>query len=105
MKYLAVVTTVASADEARTMARTLVTRRLAACVQVSRIESFYTWEGAVQNEAEYRVLCKTTDMRYEELEKAIREMHSYDLPAIHAFPFAHVSREYGEWIANETEAT
>lgn len=102
MKYLAVVTTVATVEDAQTMARALVAQELAACVQISEIESFYTWDGAVQNDREYRVLCKTTGARYEDVEAAITDMHSYDLPAIHAFAFEHVARGYGEWISAET---
>ena len=102
MQYLAVVTTVASFEEARAMARSLVAQKLAACVQISEIESFYTWEGLVQDDREYRVLCKTTADNYDAVESAIKAMHTYDLPAIHAFTLDRVSAEYGEWIATET---
>jgi len=80
------------------MARALVERKLAACAQISEIESFYTWKGAVENEKEFRVLFKTTNARYEAVEQAIRELHSYELPAIHAFGFEHVYAPYGHWI-------
>lgn len=99
MKYIAVVTTVATRAEAEAMAKSLVERKLAACAQISEIRSFYVWDGAVQNEPEQRVLFKTTDERYAELEAAIRQLHSYDLPAIHAYALAHVYAPYGEWIA------
>jgi periplasmic divalent cation tolerance protein len=98
MAAIAVVTTVANREEARRMARALVERRLAACAQISEIESFYTWKGAVQNEPEFRVLFKTLERSYAEVERAIRELHSYELPAIHAFAFEHVLPAYGEWI-------
>ena len=104
MKAIAVVTTVGNRDEARRLARTLVERKLAACAQISEIESFYTWKGAVQNEPEFRVLFKTLDGRYAEVERAIRELHSYELPAIHAFAFEHVLPAYGEWIADSVSS-
>ena len=53
---IAVVTTVARLEDAQAMARALVERRLAACAQIERIESVYRWQGAVQQEPEYRVL-------------------------------------------------
>ena len=81
------------------MAKSLVERKLAACAQISEIRSFYVWDSAVQNKAEQRVLFKTTDERYAEVEAAIREMHSYELPAIHAYALEHVYAPYGEWIA------
>lgn len=103
MKYLAVITTVGSQAEARSMARVIVERKLAACAQISEIESFYTWNGALQNDKEFRVLFKTTDERYAAIENAIRELHTYELPAIHAVPIARIHAPYAEWIeANST---
>lgn len=98
MRHIAVVTTIDSLDEAQSMARALVERRLAACAQISEIESFYTWHDAVQNEKEFRVLFKTTSERYQAVEDAIRELHSYELPAIHAYAFEHVYAPYAAWI-------
>lgn len=80
------------------MARALVERKLAACAQISEIESFFSWDGAVQNEKEFRVLFKTTSRRYEAVELAIRELHSYQLPAIHAVAFARIHAPYAAWI-------
>jgi periplasmic divalent cation tolerance protein len=98
MTPLAVVTTVGSREEAHRLARTLVERKLAACAQISEIESIYAWKGTVQQEPEFRVLLKTVSERYGEIEQAIRELHSYELPAIHAFAFKHVFPAYAAWI-------
>ena len=99
MKPIAVVTTVANREDAHRLAHTLVERKLAACAQISEIESIYRWQGEVQQSAELRVLFKTTDERYELVESTIRELHPYELPAIHAFAFEHVYPAYAEWIA------
>ena len=98
MKLLAVHTTVASLDAARRMARALVERKLAACAQIGEIESLYAWQGALANEREFRILFKTTDARVAEVEAAIRELHDYELPAIHAVALEHVDPAYGRWI-------
>jgi periplasmic divalent cation tolerance protein len=87
-----------SRTEAQAMARALVERKLAACAQISEIESFYIWDGAVQNEPEFRILFKTTRERYAAVESAIRELHSYALPAIHAFAFERIHAPYEAWI-------
>lgn len=97
-KLLAVITTTATLEEAQRMAHDLVERRLAACAQISAIESFYRWEGKVQHDHEYRLLFKTTEERYSEIEQAIREMHSYALPAIFALPVEQAFAEYALWI-------
>jgi periplasmic divalent cation tolerance protein len=98
MKLLAVYTTVAGIDAARRMARALVERKLAACAQIGEIESFYAWQGTIANEREFRILFKTTEARYAAVEAAIRELHDYELPAIHAVALEHVHAPYGRWI-------
>ena len=102
MTTIAVVTTIDSLEQARVMAKALVERKLAACVQISTIESFYTWQGAAQNDQEFRVLVKTTDDRYADVEAAIRALHSYDLPAICAFESAHAFEPFAEWVAENS---
>jgi periplasmic divalent cation tolerance protein len=98
MNLIAVYTTVATLQDARRIARAVVERRLAACAQISEIESFYVWNGVVQNEAERRVLFKTTADRYAAVESAIRELHPYELPPIHAVPVEQASAQYGAWV-------
>ena len=98
MKPIAVVTTVANREDAHRLARALVERKLAACAQISEIESLYHWHGEVQQERELRILFKTTDERYGLVESTLRELHPYELPAIHAFAFEHVAPAYAAWI-------
>jgi periplasmic divalent cation tolerance protein len=98
VKLIAVFTTTDKAEEARALAKAMVERKLAACAQVSEIESVYEWKGAVQNEKEFRILFKTTEARYEAIERAIREMHSYELPAIYALPVERAFAPYAAWV-------
>src|SRR4051794_13536133 len=95
---LLVVTTVGDRDEASRLARTLVERGLAACAQISAIDSYYAWQGAVEHDAEYRVLFKTSAVAYDAVERAIRELHSYELPAIHAIPVERAWEPYRAWV-------
>ena len=98
MKLIAIYTTVGSLAEAREIARTLVERKLIACAQISEIESFYPWKGAMQNDREFRLLLKTTAGRYKTVESAIRALHTYELPAIHAVALEHVYGPYASWV-------
>ena len=101
--FLLVVTSVGSRDEADRIARALVEQRLAACAQISAIDSYYVWDGAVRHEGEFRVLFKVAASAYDEAEQAIRALHSYDLPAIHAIPVERAHAPYGAWVlANST---
>jgi periplasmic divalent cation tolerance protein len=95
---IAVVTTVATIEDARDMARALVERKLVACAQIESIESFYEWDGQVNGEPEQRLLLKTTAERYAEVEAAIREMHGYALPAIYSLPVADAFGPYADWV-------
>ena len=100
MSIIVVMTTTDSLGEARSIAAALVERKLAACAQISSIESYYTWQGTVQNDEEFRVLVKTTNDRYADVEATILELHSYDLPAIIAFDSDHVYEPYADWVAD-----
>jgi periplasmic divalent cation tolerance protein len=96
---IAVITTVSTREEARTLARSLVEQGLAACAQISEIESFYCWDGVLQQHGEFHVLFKTTAARYGEVEAALYSAHPYELPAIHAFPVAVAEQGYAKWVA------
>ncbi len=99
MKPIAVITTVGTMAEAQGLARTLVEENLAACAQISEIQSYYVWNEQVQNETEFRILFKTTDQRYAAVEERIRQLHTYDLPAICATPFEYIYAPFAEWVA------
>ena len=98
MQTIAVITTIDSLERAREISRRLVERRLAACAQISTIESVFNWNGDIQSETEYRILIKTTDARYADVEKAILDLHSYELPAIVAVDFSQAYGPYAEWV-------
>ncbi len=97
-KYLAVTTTTGTEEEAREIARTLVQRRLAACAHIDGIESHYVWKDDLQLDKEWRVILKTTAARYGAVEQAIKELHSYELPAIYATELVEVSAPYAAWL-------
>lgn len=100
-KLIGVLTTVATRDQAQAIARALVEARLAACVQISAIESVYRWDGALQCDPEYRVLCKTAAANWPAVEAAIRERHPYELPQIVGFALDPVHEPYARWVESE----
>lgn len=104
LKLIAVYTSVSQRDDARRMARTIVERQLAACAQITEMESFYRWQGAVQNETEWRILFKTAASHYARIESAIRELHPYELPAIHAVPVEQAYEPYERWVIEASSA-
>ncbi len=81
-------------------ARSLVRRRLAACVQVlGPIHSVYRWRGKVEESAEWLCLAKTTAARYPRLEAALLRLHPYDTPEVVALPLAEGHSRYLKWLA------
>ena len=88
-----------SPAESLSLARTLVTERLAACVNViSSVTSVYSWEGALQEEAEHTLLIKTTSARLDALMKRLKAIHSYDVPEILALPVVKADSDYAKWV-------
>ncbi len=86
--------------EARTIARKVVRKRLAACVNIilSPVESFYSWKGNLEKAREYLLLIKTTARRLPELEKQVKRLHSYETPEFIALPIVAGSRAYLAWL-------
>lgn len=99
-----VVITCGSEDEARFIARRLVEDRLAAGVQIIPIESVYTWEGEVVEDHEWLLICKSVRARYQQIEKAVTDLHSYEVAPIYMVPMDEGSQPYLDWI-DQTTAT
>ena len=100
MSHAAVVMSAAgSEEEASRIARALVERRLAACVNVvPGVASTYRWHGAVRTDAEWLLVVKTRRDRFEEVSLAIRELHSYELPEVVMLDIAAGDPAYLDWI-------
>lgn len=97
MEPVVVLCTFPDLDQARQIGAALVERQVAACVNLlPGVESIYRWEGKVERAAEVLALIKTT--RYPDLEAAIRELHSYDVPEIIALPVTAGLPEYIKWL-------
>jgi periplasmic divalent cation tolerance protein len=101
---LLVLTNLPSKEAAEKLALDLVSRRLAACVNMlSPCRSAYRWEGKTELAEEHPVLIKTTQERYAALEEAIRAAHPYELPEIIAVPVVAGLPAYLEWVDTETQ--
>ena len=96
--------TAANGEEATRLADMLVGAHLAACVQIlPEIESVYRWQGKVERQAEVLLIAKTTRGKFDDLEREVRALHSYDTPEIVAVPIVSVSAPYLEWLNQATD--
>jgi periplasmic divalent cation tolerance protein len=99
-QFRVVLVTCGSLTEARRIARQVVSKRLAACVNIilSPVESFYTWKGNLEKGREYLLMIKTTAKRLADLEREVKRLHSYDVPEFIALPIAAGSSGYLSWL-------
>ena len=98
-----VYTTWPTTVEAEKAGRTLVERRLAACVNIlPGMISHYRWEGKVERAEEAVMLVKTRASLADEVEQAVQELHPYDTPAVLVMPVESVERDYLRWLLAAT---
>lgn len=95
--------TAGDGEEARRIAKTLVSERLAACANVlGPIRSHYRWQGEVQEDAEQVVIAKTRSSLVPALTERVRAIHSYDCPCVLSLPVSGGNGAFLNWIAAET---
>ncbi len=101
---IVVLMTAANGEEAARLADLLIGAHLAACVQIlPEIESVYRWEGKIERQAETLLLAKTVRSKFEELEREVRALHSYDTPEIIALPIVTGSAPYLAWLTENVK--
>ena len=95
-----VLVTCRTQSEGRRIARRVVQKKLAACVNVLRspMNSYYTWKGKLETAREYLLVMKTTRNRLAELQKEVQRLHSYEIPEFIALPVAAGSKDYLAWL-------
>jgi periplasmic divalent cation tolerance protein len=99
-----VLSTAGSEEEARKIARHLVERQLAACVNiVPQIESVYRWQSKVEEAREWLLLIKTTSERFPAVRDALLELHSYNVPECVAIAVEDGSAGYLDWIGESVK--
>lgn len=89
-------------ETARSIARTIVRRRLAACANLWPVESSYWWHDKLEETAEYVIVFKTRRSRLPDLIRAVRAIHPHDVPCIVSYPMGAALPEYLAWVDAET---
>ena len=102
MKINFIYMTAGNKEEARKIGKALVSDRLAACVNIlDNMNSFYMWDGKIQDDTEVVMIAKTSENRVGDLIKKVESLHSYDCPCIVSFPITGGHQPFLEWIAGE----
>ncbi len=103
MQPIMVYMTAESMDQAKTIARELISNRLAACVNIlDSMQSLYWWEGKVEESGEVVVLAKTRAELLPVLTERVQAVHSYDCPCIVSWPITDGHQPFLDWIGRET---
>jgi periplasmic divalent cation tolerance protein len=102
---IVVLSTCGSAEEAAQIARALVDKKLAACVNVMPgVRSFYRWKGAIEDQQESLLVIKSSRGLFDQLRVEIEKLHSYEVPEVIAVPIVDGSEGYLEWLERELAA-
>ena len=106
IKHVQVQWKAAHLDEARDISALLISKRLVACCSIiPLVESWFEWDGELQQESEVKVEMKTVDMHLPKIQKIIVKNHTYDLPEIIAFDIVDGFENYLGWIEGSVKAT
>lgn len=101
-KYILITTTFDNEEEANMVIEILLTKRLVSCCQLVNITSSYHWKGKIEHACEYLLQMKSKKSLYKEVESTIIENHSYEVPQVVAFDIVDGSKDYLDWIRDET---
>ncbi|XP_055616521.1 protein CutA homolog isoform X2 [Toxorhynchites rutilus septentrionalis] len=87
-------------NSAKQLARKIVERKLAACVNViPGLTSIYEWEGKIQEDQEYLLMIKTRTTRVDELSKFVRENHPYSVAEVISVTIENGNPPYLDWLS------
>ncbi|HEY8084175.1 MAG TPA: divalent-cation tolerance protein CutA [Methylophilaceae bacterium] len=99
-----VITNMPNLKAAEQLAQQLIEAHAAACINIlAPCTSIYKWAGKIENTQEFPMLIKTTEARYQEVQRMIREQHPYELPEIICVAVQDGLPEYLNWVENETK--
>lgn len=98
------VTTVGDEEQGNELARELVARRHAACVNmIPGVRSFYRWQGKLCRDSEYLLIIKTLESEYEKVTETIHELHRYEIPEILSFSVGRADSRFLDWIVGSLD--
>ncbi len=102
-KYCVIMASCPSKEEALTIARSLVSDKLSACVQIKAIESVYSWDGEIQEDSEYLLSAKTEKSLFGQVKSRVDSLHSYEVAEVICLDISDGSKEYLDWVSDMTK--
>jgi periplasmic divalent cation tolerance protein len=102
MKLVLIISTYPDKKSISKIAKNLVKNKIVACVNISKIDSVYSWNGKIQNSSEYIAIFKTITKNKTKLKKKITETHPYDVPEIAEIDVTSINKSYLNWLIEST---
>ena len=102
MKPVIIVSTFPNKQSVTSIAKKLVKKKLAACVNITNISSVYAWKGKIENQSEYLALFKTSKNNKSKLKKELQKLHPYDIPEIAEISVDSINQPYLKWLVDST---
>ncbi|WP_428325021.1 divalent-cation tolerance protein CutA [Nitrosopumilus sp.] len=102
MKPVIIISTYPDKKSITKIAKMLVKNKTAACVNISKISSIYSWNKKIENTSEYIAIFKTTPKNKKLLKEKIKETHPYDVPEIAEINLTSINKSYLDWLIEST---
>ena len=102
MKPVIIISTFPNKTVTKKIANQLVKKKLTACVNITKIDSVYSWKGKIQNDSEYLAFFKTTKKNEKTLKNEIKKLHPYDVPEIVEINPISINKPYLKWLVDST---
>ena len=102
MKPIMIISTYPNKKSINAIANQLVKKKLAACVNITKISSIYSWEGKIENSTEFIAIFKTTYKNKKILKEKIKETHPYQVPEIAEIDISSINQPYLKWLIDST---
>ena len=96
--YCVIVTTFSDDENGQTIINALLEQRLAACIQVIPIKSYYHWKQKINCDQEQQIIIKTKTILFDRVKAEIEKHHHYETPEIIQLPITNGSIDYLSWI-------
>ncbi|MDC1103637.1 divalent-cation tolerance protein CutA [Nitrosopumilus sp.] len=102
MKPVLIISTYPNKKSISKISNDLIKNKIIACVNISKIDSIYSWNGKIQNSLEYIAIFKTVTKNKTKLKKVIAETHPYDVPEIAEIDVTSINKSYLNWLIEST---
>jgi periplasmic divalent cation tolerance protein len=102
MKPVLIISTYPNKKSISKISNDLIKNKIIACVNISKIDSIYSWNGKIQNSPEYIAIFKTISKNKTKLKKVIAETHPYDVPEIAEIDVTSINKSYLNWLIEST---